>query len=371
MENNTIETVGKIFSIFEDFTYDGVTLNIINILDYIWFRAKDITAVLGYKNTTDPIQRHIDDEDKKKLKDIWVRDPRTHDFDRQNQDHALYITESGVYDLIFASKLPTAKEFKRWITGTVIPSIRRTGQYQNQELINRVQKLELENQNKDDVIKSTRTQNRSLRKDVAKLTTFKIRHHNTMKAAQRIERNGWIYIVANPSDFNLEIFKVGMTTESDPKKRLCQYGTGYSKLSTARRIMEWPVFGPRTMESKISEHLKPYKQYDRKELYQLPLGTLIKTIDYFITNENKVINFTNKVRQTLNNASDDEKIAKGDPEKYETLFNTIHEEYLNAGSPDNMKEFYDYLHAYGINISGFKWLVKIIVRSIHHHGLKV
>jgi anti-repressor protein len=133
------------------------------IFNYTDIWAKDITNILGYKQTRCAIRRHVDDEDKRKLQDLWVRGSRTHqtsdelweskldshqnsDFNRQNQDHTLYITESGVYGLIFASKLPAAKEFKRWITGTVIPSIRRTGQYQNKELINRVQKLELENQ---------------------------------------------------------------------------------------------------------------------------------------------------------------------------------------------------------------------------------
>jgi adenine C2-methylase RlmN of 23S rRNA A2503 and tRNA A37 len=141
-----------------------------------------------------------------------------------------------------------------------------------------------------------------------------------------------------------------MTTESNAKKRLAQYGTGYSKASNARRIMEWPVFGPRTMESKITEHLGSYRPYGRKEMYQIPLNILIDTLNYYITNENKSIEFTNKVRNRLNNASDDEEIAKGDPETYETFFNTFTDEYVNAGSPDKIDDFYDYLREHDIDI---------------------
>jgi prophage antirepressor-like protein len=145
MENNMNETVGDIFSIFEDFTYDGVTLNIVKILDDIWFRAKDITAALGYKNTEHAVKRHVKDKYKRTLENLTP--PETGgEVDRPYRKDTTYMNEYGVLQLVMKSKLPSAETFQDWIIEEVIPSIRRTGQYQNQELINRVQKLELENQ---------------------------------------------------------------------------------------------------------------------------------------------------------------------------------------------------------------------------------
>jgi prophage antirepressor-like protein len=164
MEDNKNGTVGKIFNIFEDFTYDGVTLNIIKILDDIWFRAKDITTVLGYSETDKrkPIRRHVDGDDKTTLAILCEKSKGaiTATLDRNTKD-TLYINESGMYTLIFGSKLSVAKAFTRWVTSEVIPSIRRTGRYENQELINRVNKLELENH-------TLTTDNQTLNSDIQK-----------------------------------------------------------------------------------------------------------------------------------------------------------------------------------------------------------
>lgn len=84
-----------------------------------WFVGKDIAAALGYCDTSDALKRHVDDEDK-----------LTRCFTDSGQSREMYvINESGVYSLIFSSKLPKAKEFKRWVTAEVLPSIRKHGAY--------------------------------------------------------------------------------------------------------------------------------------------------------------------------------------------------------------------------------------------------
>lgn len=88
----------------------------------VWFVGKDVALALGYKNTKDVLSKHVDDEDKTRGYQIATPSGK--------QDMTL-INESGLYSLILTSKLPKAKEFKRWVTSEVLPSIRKTGMYVN------------------------------------------------------------------------------------------------------------------------------------------------------------------------------------------------------------------------------------------------
>lgn len=91
-----------------------------------WFVGKDVAEALGYSNTRDALDRHVEKEDKN-----TVVNP---DGNRGNPNMTI-INESGLYSLILSSKLPGAKEFKHWITHDVIPSIRKTGAYMTQETL--------------------------------------------------------------------------------------------------------------------------------------------------------------------------------------------------------------------------------------------
>lgn len=92
----------------------------INIDGEPWFVGKDVAKILGYKDTSDAMIRHVDDEDK-----------LTRCFTDSGQKRELYIiNESGLYSVILSSKLPSAKRFKRWVTSEVLPVIRKTGSYE-------------------------------------------------------------------------------------------------------------------------------------------------------------------------------------------------------------------------------------------------
>lgn len=85
-----------------------------------WFVGKDVAEILGYKDTSDAMKKHVDIEDK-----------LTRRFADSGQNRGMYIiNESGLYSLILSSKMPKAKEFKRWVTSEVIPAIRKTGKYE-------------------------------------------------------------------------------------------------------------------------------------------------------------------------------------------------------------------------------------------------
>lgn len=96
-----------------------------------WFVGKDVATALGYTNPTKAIRDHIDDDDKK-MGVQNVTPSITDSFGRTQ--HPVWINESGLYSLILSSKLPSAKEFKHWVTSEVLPSIRKNGAYiRNQE----------------------------------------------------------------------------------------------------------------------------------------------------------------------------------------------------------------------------------------------
>ena len=86
-----------------------------------WFVGKDVAAALGYTNSRDAIATHVfaDDKGGRKYRHPW----------RQTEND-----ESGLYALVFGSRLKIAKEFKHWVTSEVLPSIRKNGAYiRNQE----------------------------------------------------------------------------------------------------------------------------------------------------------------------------------------------------------------------------------------------
>ena len=91
-----------------------------------YFIGKDVAEILGYKDTADAIQRHVDMDDK-----------LTGCFTYSGQKRVMFIiNESGLYSLILSSKLPAAKKFKKWVTSEVLPSIRKHGMYAVDDLIN-------------------------------------------------------------------------------------------------------------------------------------------------------------------------------------------------------------------------------------------
>lgn len=96
-----------------------------NINGEPWFVGFDVADALGYKNQSDAIMKHVAEEDRRVIQKSQI----TTLADVPNRGFT-FINESGLYALIFGSKLESAKRFKHWVTSEVLPSIRRTGSYQ-------------------------------------------------------------------------------------------------------------------------------------------------------------------------------------------------------------------------------------------------
>ena len=115
MTNETISTT------FENSEFGTIRTTIID--GEPWFVGKDVARALGYSNSRDALNAHVDKDDKR-----VIQKSENTTLEIPNRGMTI-INESGLYALILASKLPTAKKFKHWVTSEVLPSIRKHGAY--------------------------------------------------------------------------------------------------------------------------------------------------------------------------------------------------------------------------------------------------
>ena len=140
--------------IFENAEFGKIRTIVID--DEPWFVGKDVAAALGYTDTDKAIRKHVDVEDRTKgmprqnggssRESFTSGEDRTKGMEERNvppcikdslgrEQYPVYINESGVYALVFGSKLPTARAFKRWVTSEVLPAIRKHGGYMTPEKV--------------------------------------------------------------------------------------------------------------------------------------------------------------------------------------------------------------------------------------------
>ena len=106
-------------------TFTSAAFGSVRIIDkggQPWFVGKDVADILGYSNSSKAIPQHVDEEDRQKQNLPTAQNGKL-------VAASWLINESGLYSHILSSKMPKAKEFKRWVTSEVIPAIRKTGGY--------------------------------------------------------------------------------------------------------------------------------------------------------------------------------------------------------------------------------------------------
>ena len=108
----------------KQFNFENNQVRTLLINDEPWFVGKDVAEILEYQNGSRDINRHVDEEDKRK---VML-------FDCNQDKETIIINESGLYSLILSSKMPNAKKFKHWVTSEVLPQIRKTGSYATPQL---------------------------------------------------------------------------------------------------------------------------------------------------------------------------------------------------------------------------------------------
>ncbi|REI04033.1 phage repressor protein [Staphylococcus felis] len=105
----------------QTFNFEELPVRTLTVDEEPYFVGKDVAEILGYSKARNAIAKHVDFEDKK---DAPIQGPLG------GTQKMTIINESGLYSLIFSSKLDSAKRFKRWVTSEILPAIRKTGTYQ-------------------------------------------------------------------------------------------------------------------------------------------------------------------------------------------------------------------------------------------------
>lgn len=113
----------------QTFNFEELPVRTLKVNEEPYFVGKDVAEILGYSNTRDALSKHVDEDDKK------VLTSRNTTLENLPNRGLTAVNESGLYSLIFSSKLESAKRFKRWVTSDVLPAIRKHGIYATDNVI--------------------------------------------------------------------------------------------------------------------------------------------------------------------------------------------------------------------------------------------
>ena len=94
----------------------------------VWFKAKEVAEILGYKNTEHAVKRHVSENHKRTFLFSCLPETGGQQNDTRGK-YCLFLNEAGFYELVFKSRLPSAKMFREWVFTKVLPSIRKYGYY--------------------------------------------------------------------------------------------------------------------------------------------------------------------------------------------------------------------------------------------------
>ncbi|BBL17430.1 TPA: phage antirepressor KilAC domain-containing protein [Staphylococcus aureus] len=113
----------------QTFNFEELPVRTLEVDGEPYFIGKDVADILGYANGRDALSKHVDEDDKK------VLTSRNTTLENLPNRGLTAVNESGLYSLIFSSKLESAKRFKRWVTSDVLPAIRKHGIYATDNVI--------------------------------------------------------------------------------------------------------------------------------------------------------------------------------------------------------------------------------------------
>ena len=218
---------------------------IIDKNEVLWFSGKETTLALGYVNTRDALQKHVEDYDKIRLKDIKMKNKRGH-------PDTVYINEAGLYSLVTRSNLPAAKKFQYWVFHDVLPSIRKYGKYQL--------KKEYENERNAMI-----TRLRYIEKE------YELMKRDLKKDTYP---DGALVYVIDYSTKSKPIYRIGKTI--DMKKRKTVHDT--HMLHKRNVVLMKETTNPIRLETCLRVMLYDYQYKDRTDFYLCDLSEIKKAM---------------------------------------------------------------------------------------------
>lgn len=267
------------------FSYNNKNIKVFGTPEDPWFCGNDVATILGYARATKAVDTHVDDEDKQRLSLILAKVPNR-DLDKKFSPHEkrmIYINESGLYALILKSTLPSSKQFKRWVTAEVLPSIRKQGYY-------------LDNSLNEESIKKLQTQLEETKKEL-EVMKRKVKICTTyIDSFDELQKNQIFYIATTASYAKDNQFKFGgISNKKDLVARLRSYNTGRPESDLYYYCKLIPCHNYKLIEDKIHSLLCQLKdkKNSRKEVLVMRYDVLIEMIEYLADNYNKEVDMVN------------------------------------------------------------------------------
>ncbi len=262
-------------------SFEERKVRVVGTNDDPWFCGRDIAIILGYKDIINSLKEHVDREDKNNLESISKVVVNHHHLNK-NDLKTIYINESGLYSLILRSKLEKAKEFKRWITSEVLPSIRKQGQYVLQNQLNEQFKIKEKEFNEQLKIKEKQLEREKIKN--MNIQTF----INNVKLR---EKNEYIYIATTSTYAKFNQFKLGSSIRLE--HRLRSYNTGRPVGDKYYYAWIFKCSDSRLLEKNISHFLKDWKDAKESEMFVLHYNFLLEVVEFICDNFDKSTDFIN------------------------------------------------------------------------------
>ena len=237
------ETLHDNYIMFEQYNINII----IDSNDNLWFNANDLTNALGYNKPKHTIQNHIDIKDKIQLQYI------NHNNNIKKHPQTIYLNETGLYTLLIKSTKPIAKKFTSWITGEVLPSIRKFGYYK--------MKTKYENDKT------------SLLQQINQLEK-KTKNMETDLKNEKYPEGALVYIIDYSSeDTTLEgIYRLGLTNNMKNRKQIYDTHTLHKKPIVLYENVDNPI----RLEKCMQTMLYNYRYKNKKDFFVCNLAVIKK-----------------------------------------------------------------------------------------------
>ena len=212
----------------------------------LWFNAKDCALTLGYLDSNDAIKKHVDKDDKIRLKKIQIDN-------RQGHPDTLYISEAGLYSLVLRSRLKSSKKFKYFVTHDVLPSIRKYNKY---------------------VFKKQYEDERAYL--IEKLQYMEKQYHlarHDLKKEKYPE--GALFYVVDYGDKNEEKYRIGITENMNKRKKI--YDT--HMLHKRDVVIMKEASNPERLEDCVRAMLYDYQYKDDKDFFVCSLSKMRQAVN--------------------------------------------------------------------------------------------
>ena len=278
------------------FSFSDQKIKVCGTVETPWFCGKDVAKVLGYKDTKRALSRHADTDDKTSLSDILrVGDVSSPPENLNKNDlKTIYINESGLYSLILRSKLDTAKDFKKWVTKEVLPSIRKTGQYKiNEEMKEIKTQLKLTENELEISKREVESSQEKLSLTQSQLEEAQRRTlmlNNFVTNIKQRETDQFLYIATTKQYAANNHFKVGGSNSlKNLKSRLNTYNTGRPDNDLYYYAYYAKVSNYKGLEYRIKDILQDFQARKETEMYIMHFECLKSFVELLLENYNEEI----------------------------------------------------------------------------------